>query len=83
MEPSRLLKNYSPSTGRYVTKKHAGNRRAAESGIQLLFAGGAGAEGPSAARHPGQEEPHIALDSDARIMSLVPGFNEEAANGLT
>src|SRR5271170_2665437 len=51
--PSRLLKNNSPSTATCVTKEHAGNGRAAESGIQLLIAGGTGAEGSSAARHPG------------------------------
>src|SRR5260370_3727126 len=51
--PSRLLKNNSPSTGECGTKKHARNGRAAKSGIQLLIAGGTGAEGSSAARHPG------------------------------
>src|SRR5208282_2050510 len=51
--PSRLLKNNSPSTATCVTKKPARNGRAAESGIQLLIAGGTGAEGSSAARRPG------------------------------
>jgi len=50
---SRLLKNNSPSTGACGRKKHARSGRAAESDLQLLIAGGAGAEGPSAARHPG------------------------------
>src|SRR5260370_14579532 len=48
--PSRLLKNTSTSTGECGTKKHARNGRAAKSGIQLLIAGGTGAEGSSAAR---------------------------------
>src|SRR5205807_3058041 len=50
--PSRLLKNYSPSTGRCVTKRHARSGRAAESDIQLLVAGSTGAEGSSAAGDP-------------------------------
>src|SRR5439155_23130276 len=49
---SRLLKNYSPSTGRCVTKRHARSGRAAESDIQLLVAGSTGAEGSSAAGDP-------------------------------
>src|SRR5271166_1119899 len=50
---SRLLKNYSPCTGRCVRKRHARSGRAAESDIQLFVAGGPGAEGSCAAGDPG------------------------------
>ena len=50
---SRLLKKNFLSTAACVTKKYARSGRAAEPDIQLLIAGGAGAEGSSVARDPG------------------------------
>ncbi len=52
-DSSRLLKNNSPCTATCDRKKHARSGRAAESDIQLLVAGGTGAEGSSAAGDPG------------------------------